>query len=158
MPYRFRTALRICMKPHRSLRSTNGDSWVRGSWIIGTQAAVLCGRAGGSSTACSARSTAQRHGFVVPNTAVRFRVSIDERLPGQAHGLDVDEHGNGTITELRLHQLLRQKAPIQGSAFRDRISRRRSGIVCIHIRLTSRRSLQGVAISGGLCSAHTIVQ
>jgi hypothetical protein len=39
---------------------------------------------------------------------VRFRVLIDGRPPGEAHGLDVDENGNGTVTEQRLYQLIRQ--------------------------------------------------
>lgn len=39
---------------------------------------------------------------------MRFRVLIDGRPPGEAHGLDVDENGNGTVTEQRLYQLIRQ--------------------------------------------------
>jgi hypothetical protein len=35
-------------------------------------------------------------------------VLIDGRPPGEAHGLDVDENGNGTVTEQRLYQLIRQ--------------------------------------------------
>jgi thiol-disulfide isomerase/thioredoxin len=43
---------------------------------------------------------------------VRFRVSIDGRPPGPAHGIDVDEGGNGTVVEQRLYQLIRQPKPI----------------------------------------------
>ena len=32
--------------------------------------------------------------------------------PGAAHGIDVDEQGNGTVTEQRLYQLIRQPQPI----------------------------------------------
>jgi hypothetical protein len=39
---------------------------------------------------------------------VRFRVAIDGKPPGTAHGLDVDEQGYGTVTEQRLYQLVRQ--------------------------------------------------
>ena len=39
---------------------------------------------------------------------MRFRVLIDGKPPGEAHGLDVDEGGNGTVTEQRLYQLIRQ--------------------------------------------------
>jgi hypothetical protein len=39
---------------------------------------------------------------------LRFRVLIDGAPPGAAHGLDVDDEGNGTITEARLYQLVRQ--------------------------------------------------
>lgn len=44
--------------------------------------------------------------------AVRFRVLIDGRAPGASHGIDVDEQGNGTVTEPRLYQLIRQTKPI----------------------------------------------
>ena len=30
------------------------------------------------------------------------------RLPGAAHGFDVDEQGNGTLSEQRLYQLIRE--------------------------------------------------
>jgi thioredoxin family protein len=32
-------------------------------------------------------------------TAVRFRVLIDGQPPGAAHRIDVDDRGNGTVTE-----------------------------------------------------------
>jgi hypothetical protein len=32
--------------------------------------------------------------------------------PGAAHGIDVDDQGNGTVTEQRLYQLIRQPQPI----------------------------------------------
>jgi thiol-disulfide isomerase/thioredoxin len=49
--------------------------------------------------------------------AVRFRVLIDGKPPGAAHGADVDELGNGTVTEQRLHQLVRQSQPIAEREF-----------------------------------------
>jgi hypothetical protein len=48
---------------------------------------------------------------------VRFRVSIDGQPPGPAHGLDVDEGGNGTVVEQRLYQLIRQPKPIVDRTF-----------------------------------------
>ena len=48
---------------------------------------------------------------------VRFRVSIDGQPPGAAHGLDVDEGGNGTVVEQRLYQLIRQPKPIVDRTF-----------------------------------------
>nr|UXE45368.1 hypothetical protein Hi04_10k_c4711_00014 [uncultured bacterium] len=48
---------------------------------------------------------------------VRFRVSIDGLPPGASHGLDVDEHGNGTVVEPRLYQLIRQPPPIADRRF-----------------------------------------
>jgi thiol-disulfide isomerase/thioredoxin len=48
---------------------------------------------------------------------VKFRVSIDGRPPGVAHGLDVDESGNGILAEQRLYQLIRQQNPIADRRF-----------------------------------------
>ena len=48
---------------------------------------------------------------------VRFRVTIDGQAPGAAHGADVDKEGNGTVTEQRLSQLIRQPAPIADRQF-----------------------------------------
>ena len=45
-------------------------------------------------------------------TPVRFRVTIDGQPPESAHGIDVDEQGNGVVTQPRLYQLIRQSAPI----------------------------------------------
>ena len=45
-------------------------------------------------------------------TSVGFRVLIDGRPPGAAHGIDVDENGEGTLTGQRLYQLIRQRKPI----------------------------------------------
>ena len=50
-------------------------------------------------------------------TPVRFRVLIDGQAPGAARGADVDEQGSGTVTEQRLHQLIRQPGPITDRTF-----------------------------------------
>jgi thiol-disulfide isomerase/thioredoxin len=49
--------------------------------------------------------------------SVRFRVLIDGQPPGAAHGGDVDELGNGTVTGQRLYQLIRQRQPISDRQF-----------------------------------------
>ena len=56
-------------------------------------------------------------GPTATRTAVRFRVLIDGQPPGAAHGGDVDEQGNGTVTEQRLYQLIRQPGPIAEQLF-----------------------------------------
>lgn len=50
-------------------------------------------------------------------TPVRFRVLVDGKPPGAAHGVDVDEQGNGTVREQRLYQLIRQPKPISDRLF-----------------------------------------
>jgi hypothetical protein len=44
-------------------------------------------------------------------------VLIDGASPGPAHGLDVDEEGNGMVTDARLYQLIRQGGPIADRTF-----------------------------------------
>jgi Thioredoxin like C-terminal domain len=48
---------------------------------------------------------------------IRFRVKIDGKAPGADHGVDTDAQGNGTITEHRLYQLIRQKGAIMDRTF-----------------------------------------
>ena len=43
---------------------------------------------------------------------VPFRVVLDGEPPAAAHGLDVDEQGNGTLERPRLHQLIRQPGSV----------------------------------------------
>ena len=50
-------------------------------------------------------------------TAVPFRVLVDGEPPGDAHGLDVDEQGRGTLVEPRLYQLIRQPGSIGDRTF-----------------------------------------
>jgi cytochrome c biogenesis protein CcdA/thiol-disulfide isomerase/thioredoxin len=48
---------------------------------------------------------------------VRFRVLIDGKPPGADHGADIDADGNGTITEERLYQLVRQRKSVAERQF-----------------------------------------
>jgi thiol-disulfide isomerase/thioredoxin len=49
--------------------------------------------------------------------AVQFRVRVDGQAPGDAHGLDIDEDGNGTLDRPRLHQLVRERGSIGDRTF-----------------------------------------
>jgi thiol-disulfide isomerase/thioredoxin len=64
-----------------------------------------------------AQNFASRGGAELDRRPVRLRVSIDGQPPGPAHGLDVDEDGNGTVVEQRLYQLIRQPKPIVDRTF-----------------------------------------
>jgi hypothetical protein len=48
---------------------------------------------------------------------VRFRVLVDGQPIVAARGLDVDVRGEGTATEQRLYQLVRQPKPISDRQF-----------------------------------------
>ena len=65
---------------------------------------------GGSSTAFTPATCIWSWDRRPPGTSVRFRVLIDGQPPGAAHGTDVDDQGNGTVTEPRLYQFIRQPA------------------------------------------------
>ncbi len=59
-----------------------------------------------------------------PQRPVRFRVRIDGRPPGAAHGIDVDEQGDGTGDRAAAcYQLIRQPEPHRRSPVRDRVPR-----------------------------------
>ena len=49
--------------------------------------------------------------------SVPFRVHLDGEAPGDAHGLDVDEGGNGALVEPRLYQLVRQRGSVGDRLF-----------------------------------------
>ena len=87
-----------------------------GDWRVGPVAAVVEEPGGGIACAFQARDL---HLVMrpAPNTSVPFRVRIDGHPPGSAHGLDVDGDGNGTVSDQRLYQLVRQSGPIADRRF-----------------------------------------
>jgi hypothetical protein len=50
-------------------------------------------------------------------TSVRFRVLVDGQPAVAVRGLDIDERDEGTVTEQRLYQLVRQPQPISDQQF-----------------------------------------
>jgi thiol-disulfide isomerase/thioredoxin len=50
-------------------------------------------------------------------TSVPFRVLVDGEPPGDAHGLDVDDQGHGTLVQPRLYQLVRERGSITDRTF-----------------------------------------
>ena len=88
-----------------------------GDWTMGRQALVLNEANGRIAHRFHARDLHLVMGPAAPGTAVRFRVLVDGQPPGAAHGVDVDAQGNGTVTEPRLYQLIRQSQPIMERQF-----------------------------------------
>ncbi len=56
-------------------------------------------------------------GLRVAGASVPFRVVVDGEPPGDAHGLDVDEDGHGTVVQQRLYQLIRERGSITERTF-----------------------------------------
>jgi thiol-disulfide isomerase/thioredoxin len=50
-------------------------------------------------------------------TSVPFRVLVDGEPPGANHGIDIDDRGNGSLTEQRLYQLIRQHDRVADHTF-----------------------------------------
>ena len=83
-----------------------------GDWTVGRQATVLNQAGGRILYRFHARDLHLVMAPTTPGGPVRFRVRLDDQPPGAAHGTDLDEQGNGTLTQPRLYQLLRQPGPV----------------------------------------------
>ncbi|HEX6434111.1 MAG TPA: redoxin domain-containing protein [Gemmatimonadales bacterium] len=88
-----------------------------GDWTVGRQATALHQAGGRIVYRFHARDLHLVMGPARQGATVRFRVLIDGKPPGPAHGLDVDAEGNGTATEQRLYQLIRQTQPLGDRLF-----------------------------------------
>ena len=94
------------------------NQWaLSGDWTVGAQAAVLNGADGQIAYRFHARDLHLVMGPQARGTSARFRVLIDGQPPGAAHGVDVDDEGQGTVSEQRLYQLVRQPGPIDEHTF-----------------------------------------
>jgi Thioredoxin like C-terminal domain len=106
-------------------RVYDAPAWLRlnqwalsGDWTVEEQATVLNEANGRIAYGFHARDLHLVMGLAERGTSVRFRVHIDGEPPGAAHGIDVDEGGNGTVGEQRLYQLIRQPEPIADRRFK----------------------------------------
>ncbi|QAY94946.1 cytochrome C biogenesis protein [Methylovirgula ligni] len=94
------------------------NQWgLTGDWTVGGEHAALNARDGWITYRFHARDL---HLVLGPGEAgkpVRFHILIDGHTPGADHGADVDATGNGTVTEQRLYQLVRQKGSVTDRTF-----------------------------------------
>jgi len=88
-----------------------------GDWSVGPQAAVLNASGGQIAYRFHARDLHLVMARARDAQRVRFRVLLDGDPPGAAHGIDIDEHGEGTVTGARLYQLIRQRTPVTEHTF-----------------------------------------
>ncbi len=88
-----------------------------GDWTV-RRGAVALNQAGGRiAYRFQARDLHLVMGPAARGMPVRFRVLIDGQPPGAAHGTDIDDQGNGTVTDPRLYQLVRQPGPVTDRTF-----------------------------------------
>jgi thiol-disulfide isomerase/thioredoxin len=90
---------------------------LKGDWTVGKEAVALNAVGGRIAYRFHARDLHLVMGPAVRGTSVSFRVLIDGHPPGTSHGSDVDEQGDGTVTEQRLYQLIRQPEPAADRSF-----------------------------------------
>ncbi|MBC7938683.1 MAG: hypothetical protein H7Z19_02795, partial [Chitinophagaceae bacterium] len=90
---------------------------LEGNWIVSKHSAVLNQPRGSNAYRFHARDLHFVLGPGADGRPVRFRVSIDGRPPGAAHGADVDKKGDGIVDAERLYQLIRQPGPISDRTF-----------------------------------------
>jgi thiol-disulfide isomerase/thioredoxin len=93
------------------------NQWaLAGQWTVEDESAVLDAAGGSIAYRFEGRDLnlvlAPPHGG-----AARFTVRLDERSPGADCGLDVDESGDGTVTEPRMYQLIRNRGFVRQRTF-----------------------------------------
>ena len=88
-----------------------------GDWSVGRQAAALESANGRITYRFHARDLNLVMAPGAGGRPARFRVRIDGHPPGPSHGVDVDEQGNGTVTQDRMYQLIRQSGPVGDRRF-----------------------------------------
>ncbi len=96
------------------------NQWaLSGDWTMAEEATTL--NAADGQIACRFHARDLNLNLVMgpaaPQTPVRCRVLIDGQPSGDAHGSDVDRDGNGTVTQQRVYQLIRQPGPITDRTF-----------------------------------------
>src|SRR5580700_4509280 len=94
------------------------NQWgLAGNWNVGDERAALTSAPGEVIFRFHARDLHLVLGPGKNGKPVRFRVRIDGTAPGEDHGGDTDEQGNGVVMEFRLYQLIRQKGKVEDRTF-----------------------------------------
>jgi hypothetical protein len=94
------------------------NQWsLEGDWAVRKQAVVLNQANGTIAYRFHARDLNLVLAPTTKGRPARFRVLIDGNPPGAAHGVDVDEQGNGVVAEPRMYQLIRQPGRVAERQF-----------------------------------------
>jgi thiol-disulfide isomerase/thioredoxin len=88
-----------------------------GEWTVGSQITTLNEPGGRIVHRFHGRDLNLVLGTQAHRGPTRFRVLIDGEVPNGARGLDVDQRGNGTVSDERLYQLIRQNGRITDRTF-----------------------------------------
>lgn len=97
------------------------NQWgLHGNWTVGAESARLSRAAGGIALRFSARDLHLVLGPGAAGKPIRFQVTVDGAPPAADHGADIDAAGNGTVSETRLYQLVRQAGDVRERVFEIR--------------------------------------
>ena len=88
-----------------------------GSWTVGEESAAANAAPSRIAFHFQARDLHLVLGPGADGKPIRFRVRLDGALPSADHGTDVDADGNGTVSEERLYQLIRQSGDVRDRTF-----------------------------------------
>jgi cytochrome c biogenesis protein CcdA/thiol-disulfide isomerase/thioredoxin len=88
-----------------------------GQWNVGSERAISSAPASRIVYRFHARDLHLVLGPGPDGKPVRFKVLIDGKAPGDAHGTDVNADGSGSVTEQRLYQLVRQTGGVTDRTF-----------------------------------------
>jgi thiol-disulfide isomerase/thioredoxin len=94
------------------------NQWtLAGEWEIGPEKVAVAEAGGSIAFRFEARDA---HLVLAPGAQepIRFRVLLDGEPPGQSHGVDVDENGDGLLREGRLYQLVRERGGVRERTLR----------------------------------------
>jgi hypothetical protein len=100
-------------RTYRLPEHLHDNHWaLAGEWTVGPENVVLAAAGGSIAYRFQARDA---HLVLSSETRepIPFRVLLDSEAPGPAHGVDVDEDGNGLLRAGRLYQLVREPGAIR---------------------------------------------
>ena len=94
------------------------NQWaLEGNWTIKEGPVVLSGPHGSICYRFHARDVNLIMSPPIKVASVPFRITVDGKPPGAAHGEDTDAEGNGTLTRQRCYQLVRLQEPVRDRTF-----------------------------------------
>ncbi|MDI3558992.1 cytochrome c biogenesis protein DipZ [Bradyrhizobium sp. Arg816] len=97
------------------------NDWsLTGNWTVGPERGQLNAPDGSIVYRFHARDLHLVLGPATEGASIRFRVTIDGKPPGAAHGMDTDADGNGVVTTQRLYQLIRTPDAVTDHTFEIR--------------------------------------
>lgn len=91
-----------------------------GPWTVDEESAVLDKAAGSIAFRFEGRDLNLVMAPADAADPARFAVLLDGQPPGDDHGVDVDESGEGEVSEPRMYQLIRQRGPVRQRTFEIR--------------------------------------